>query len=699
MTLGRGLVAEIDREPGSSMIAVISDEYWSRAFARAPDVLGRQLTISGTALEIVGVTAPGFHGLMSGYEVDVTLPISVRGLGNAGYFDARDTWSSLTLVGRLRNDVSDVQALAAVDATFKRFWNEPENAWARGDGSSVRSAQLLPAGRGSDVLRREYAMPLVILMGVVGLVLVIACVNVANVLLARAAARAREVAVRMSIGASRRRLVRQFLTEAVLLACVGGALGLLVALGGSRFIATLLATGRSPVLLDVELNAPVLLFALVLSLATGIAFGLVPALRATRVDLTPTLKEGGTTTGPSRRRMTLAKSLVVAQVALCALVISTAGLLTRTLINLKRFDTGFARNGMLLFNVEPPMRDGQERLAFYNEMQRRLRALPGVAAVAYSARSPLDFSENTRPVVVPDAAATLREGVSETIVSPEFFDLFGRRLLRGRGLTANDLATSEAVAVINRTMAETLARRHLGGLDPLGRTILLGADKHRLAIVGVVEDARESRLREEPPPAVYTAVAQSPVDADGGGGIPRRVTVTMRTAGDPLGQSASVRREVHALNRDAVLTYVRTMDQQVDASIGRERVLARVSGAFSLLAVLLAAVGLYGTMSYGVARRTREIGLRMALGATQSGTRWLVLRETLALSSIGIATGLAATLGASQVVSAFLFGLSPRDPTTLAAVAGILLAIAFAAGYFPGRRAAAIDPMRSLRAE
>jgi predicted permease len=634
---------------------------------------------------------------MSGYEVDVTLPISVRGLGNAGYFDARDTWSSLTLVGRLRNDVSEVQALAAVDATFKRFWNEPENAWARGDGSSVRSAQLLPAGRGSDVLRREYAMPLAILMGVVGLVLVIACVNVANVLLARAAARAREVAVRMSIGASRRRLVRQFLTEAVLLACVGGALGLLVALGGSRFIATLLATGRSPVLLDVELNAPVLLFALVLSLATGIAFGLVPALRATRVDLTPTLKEGGTTTGPSRRRMTLAKSLVVAQVALCALVISTAGLLTRTLINLKRFDTGFARNGMLLFNVEPPMRDGQERLAFYNEMQRRLRALPGVAAVAYSARSPLDFSENTRPVVVPDAAATLREGVSETIVSPEFFDLFGRRLLRGRGLTANDLATSEAVAVINRTMAETLARRHLGGLDPLGRTILLGADKHRLAIVGVVEDARESRLREEPPPALYTAVAQSPVDADGGGGIPRRVTVTMRTAGDPLAHSASVRRDVHALNRDAVLTYVRTMDQQVDASIGRERVLARVSGAFSLLAVLLAAVGLYGTMSYGVARRTREIGLRMALGARSRQVAGVIIRGLRVPLLLGLLLGTAGSMGWDGAYSSGAAGVYTSAPPTLLKVAGFLTLFVIVSCAIPIRRATTMNPTSALR--
>jgi predicted permease len=587
MTLGRGFSTEVDRELGSSMIAVISDGYWSRAFARDPGVLGRHLTINGTSVEIVGVTASAFHGLISGYNADVTLPISIRALGNPDYFHERDTWSSLTLVGRLANNVSDQQALAAVDASFKRFWNEPENAWARGDGSSVSFAQLLPAGQGSDVLRRQYSMPLRILMGVVGLVLIIACANVANLLLARGATRASEVAVRMSMGASRARLIRQFLTEAVLLACVGGALGLVVAVSGSRFIAALLAAGRSPVQLDVELNASVLLFALVLSLATAVAFGLVPALRATGIDLTPTLKEGGAATGLSRRRMTMTKSLVVAQIALCALVISIAGLLTRTVVNLKRFDTGLAHDGMLLFSVEPSMRNGQERLAFYDEARRRLRTLPGVGIVAYSARSPFDFSENRRPVVVPDAPSTPREGVSENIVSPEFFDLFGRRLLRGRVLTANDLPTRDAVAVINATMA----RRFFGDLDPLGRSILLGADKHRLTVVGVVDDARETQVREEPLPTAYTAIAQSPVDADGGGGIPRRVTVAMRTTGDPLAQAVSVRRQIHALNREAVLTYVRTMEQQLDASIVREQMLARVSGAFSLLAVLLAAVG------------------------------------------------------------------------------------------------------------
>jgi predicted permease len=697
MTLGRGFAAEVDRALGSSMIAIISHDYWTHAFARDPGVIGRVVTVNGHSVRIAGVTAPGFHGLMSGYEVDLTLPLSTRGIGSPGFFDDRESWRSLAIVARLGENVNERQAIGAANATFGRFWLEPENAWARGDDEAPRSAVLVSAARGSDSLRRQFAVPLMVLMGVVGLVLVIACANVANLLLARAAARGREVAIRMSIGASRGRLVRQFLTEALMLSCAGGALGLLVAQAGSGFITTILATGRSPVLLEVELDATILLFAFIVAVVTGIAFGLAPALRATRLDLTPSLKEGGTSTGPSRRRMTLVKSLVAAQFALSALLITTAGLLTRTIVNLERMDAGFASEGMLLFNVEPRAElDHTRRLAFYDDVRERLGGLPGVSNVAYSARSPLDFSENRRPLEVSDPASALRleGGASETIVDPHYFDLFGMRLQRGRLVSATDEAGTEPAAVINQTMA----RRVFGDAEPLGRTVLLGADKHRLTVVGVVEDAREGRLQDAPLPAIYTAMAQSPVDSDGGGGVPRRVTVALRTAGDPTAHASSVRRVVGQVDDEAVVTWIRTMGQQVDASIVRERMLARVSGAFSLLAVILASVGLYGTLSYLVARRTREIGLRMALGATQAGTCRRIVGETLMLAAIGIAIGLLAALGAGQVVASFLFGLSPRDPATMAVVAGALLVIALVSGYWPARQAAKVDPMLALRA-
>jgi predicted permease len=393
--------------------------------------------------------------------------------------------------------------------------------------------------------------------------------------------------------------------------------------------------------------------------------------------------------------LTGGKTLVVAQVALCALLMSVAGLLAHTLTNLKGFDAGFARKNMLLFNLEAPRELAvPARLTFYEEVRERLRSLPGVAAVAYSSRSPVDFSMNTRPFRVPGAPALRNDGVSANIVAPGYFDLFGIRVLRGRGLAEEDRAAGRPVAVID----ETVARQFFGDADPLGRTVLLGADQNRLEIVGVVASAREE-LRDLPPPTIYTPVAQTPVDADGGGGIPRRVTMEILTTGNPGGQAAAARREVRLVNREAVLTYVRTMEQQVNSAIVRERILASVSVGFGILAVLLAAVGLYGTMAYGVARRSREIGLRMALGATQSAMRWRVVRETLLLSVAGVVIGLAAALGTTKVVSSFLFGLSPRDPATLAGVAGILLAIGLAAGYFPGKRAAAVDPMQTLRAE
>jgi predicted permease len=698
MILGLGLASEVDRARGSSMIAVISDDYWARAFGRDPDVIGRIITVNGQPLAIAGVTAPGFHGLMSGYEADLTLPLSVRAMRSPDFFDDREGWRSLTIVARLREHVSEQQALSTTDATFRRFWSEPENAWARGDNDEPRSAVLLAAARGSDSLRRQFSVPLMVLMGGVGLVLIIACANVVNLLLARAAARGREVAVRMSIGASRGRLMRQFLTEALLLSCAGGALGLLVAQGGSRFITMILATGRSPVVLDVELNAVVLLFTLVVSVLTGIAFGVLPAVRGTRVDLTSSLKDGGATIGASRPHLVLLKSLVSAQFALCALVICTAGLLTRTLINLRALDSGFSSQGMLLFNVEPPADfEHSRRLAFYDDVRARLSAVSGVSAVAYGARSPLDFSENRRPLDVAGmpSVARLEGGVSETIVGPDYFDLFGLRIQRGRLFSVADRIGTEPVAVIN----ETLARRVFGEAEPLGHTVLLGADRHRLTIVGVVEDARESRLQEAALPAIYTAMAQSPVDSDGGGGVPRRATVVLRTAGDPLALSSSMRRVVGQVADDAVVTWIRTMAQQVDASIARERMLARVSGAFSLLALLLAAVGLYGTLAYLVARRTREIGLRLALGATQASTRWSMVGETLTPAVIGITIGLTAALAAGQVIDSFLFGLSPRDPATMAVVAAILLAIALVSGYWPARRAAKVDPMLALRAE
>jgi predicted permease len=691
MGYGRGFVSEPDREVGSSMIAVISDGYWSRRYGRSPDVLGKQIVVNGQAVSIVGVTRAGFDGLMPGYKVDVTLPLSVRALGNRGFFDAREDWISLSLVGRLNAGTSASRALAVVAPLFTQYWMESENAWVRGTGTSRRAAVLVPAGRGSDELRRQFAMPLRILMAMVGLVLIIACANVANLLLARGATRVTEVAVRMSIGAGRGRLIRQLLTESALVAFAGGALGLVVAITGAKFIAALLASGQRAVVVDVRLSWLVLLFTLVVSLATGIGFGLVPALRATRVDLTPAVK-AGSAGGIAKRGSVTGQMLIVAQIALCALILTTAGLLTRTLRNLRSLDAGVNHQNVLLFNLETPRAfSSQARQVFYDDLQRQLHALPGVTAVSYSLRTPVDGSMNIRKLDVPGAQADQRSGVSAIVATPEYFDLFGIQLVRGRHLAREDQPTSEPVAVIN----DVLARQYFGGVNPIGRSLLLGENKERLMIVGVVESTRE-KLRDAPAPMVYTALAQMPASD---GGISWHVTVALGTTGHPLALAPIVRQEVRSLSRDAAFGNVRTMEHQVDAGLIRERLLASVSAGFALLAILLAAVGLYGLMSYRFARRRREIGLRMALGATRAAVLWRVLGETVGLSAIGIVVGLGAALLTTRAVSGFLFGLSAQDPLTFAAVATILLAIGVASGYVPSRRAAAVDPMQSLRAE
>ena len=661
------------------------------------DIIGQGLTVGGRPVTIVGVTAPGFHGLYSGSRVDVTLPISVRALGEPEFLDARDSWRSLSLVGRLRPAVTEARALATVDAIFTRFWWEPENAWARdGNRSASRSAMLTAAGKGSTDLRRTYATPLRALMGMVGLVLLIACANVANLLLARANARSKEVAVRLSIGASRSRLVRQFLVESLLLASAGGALGLAVAVASSGAILSSFNTGQSPILLDVALNGRVLGFTIAVAVLTGVGFGLVPAFAATRVDLTRALKEAGTE-ARRRGRLGAGKMLVVGQIALCVLVIAASGLLVRSLQNLRTFDAGFDRDDILLFNLSTGGNafTPQSRAALYADLEQRVRRLPGVVAVSFSSRSPLDFSAQTRGIVVPGFEAPGRHGVSATIVSPEYFRLFGIRLLRGRGFDPQYRPGAPHVALVN----EAMARFYFGSGDPIGRTLRFGTEKEFSTIIGVVEDVRNEKLREPAPASVYTPIGQPATRFDGDDDVLDRVTAEIRTTGDMDALEASVRAEVHALSKDATVWYIRTMQQQLDAQLVRERLLASLSSGFGFLALLLAFVGLYGVMSYRVARRVREIGIRVALGATRAMVLRRVVRETLWVATAGIVIGLAGAFVTTKVVAAFLFGFSPQDPVMFTVVAALLLVTALVAGYLPARRAAGVDPIRALRAE
>ena len=696
IVVGRGFSTEPDRPSTQSPIAVISYDYWERRFARRHDIVGQTLSIRGRVVTIVGVTAPEFHGLDSGYRTDITLPISINALDERGFLDDREGWTSLSLVGRLRPGMTEDRALAAVDAIFRQFWWEPQNAWARDPRSPSQFGLLLPAGKGSSWLRERYATPLRTLMGMVGLVLLIACANVANLLLARASARVREVAVRLSIGAGRARLVRQFLTESLLLAGIGGALGLVVAMASSGTILSLFDTGQYPIRLDVGLNGRVLAFTITVAILTGVGFGLAPAFSATRVDLTQALKESGS--AGRRGRIAVGKTLVVAQIALCVLVIAASGLLVQSLHNLRTFDAGFERDNILLFNLTTGG-DGftpESRATLYRELDQRLRRLPGVSAVAFSSRSPIDNSAETRGIVVPGYQATReRHGASAYVVTPDFFRLFGIRLLRGRVFDEAHRPLAPNVAVVN----EAMARFYFGSSDPIGRTLRFGTEQEFSTIVGVVEDSRHEMLRQAAPATVYTPFWQPATGLDGKSDVRERVTVEIRTTRSIEALEASVRNEVRSLSKDATVWYIRTMQQQLDAALIRERLLAKLSSGFGFLALLLAFVGLYGVMSYRVARHVREIGIRVALGATRGMVLRRVLRETLGVAVAGLVIGLATALATTKVVSAFLFELSPRDPALFAVVAVLLLGTAMVAGYLPARRAAGVDPLQALKSE
>ncbi len=689
--LGRGFAAESDRPTDGSFIAVISESYWQRRFGGRDDVLGETLVVNGRTVSIVGVTAAGFSGLVPGMRVDITLPLAHRVLDEPDFLTGND-WTTMPIVGRLAAGISEAEAQSAVEGAFQQHMSEPANQWLKQlPNDDFVASRLLPAAKGSGALRRQYGKPVGVLMTMVGLVLLIACANVANLLLARAAAREKEVAIRLGIGAGRGRLVRQFLTESTLLAAAGGGLGMLVASWGTGWILSMLDTGPSPVFLDVSPNARVMLFTGAISLLTGIAFGLAPALRASRVDVAPALKEGGSLFGGVGHRAA-GKVLVAGQIALCVLLLSGAGLVVRSIHNLKNQESGFRKQNVLLFSLDTggtafPLAD---RPRWANELVERLGAMPGVISSSASTLSPIGTTVEIRLLRIPGLPASPlgpRE-VWTNNVTPRYFDALGISLVRGRLFTANDDTASRKVGILN----ETAARFYFPGTDPLGKEFGFGTKSQGIAIVGVVRDARQETLRASAPRMVYTPIAQLAEPPDS-------LIAAVRTANDPRTLAGTVRATVSAFSKDLVVDYVRTMEQQLDASLLREHLLARLGISFGLLALVLAVVGLFGVMSYDVVRRTREIGIRIALGADPRMLVKQILREIALLAASGVVLGLAAALATTHLMSMFLFGVTPRDPLTLGAATGLLLTSALVAGYLPARRAARVDPIRALKTE
>jgi predicted permease len=693
------LIAPADDRTGAPATVVLSYRYWQRRFQGNSAAIGQTIQINNVPFAIVGVAARGFFGVDA--ESNPSLFLAIHSMPtlaadpateeHSRFFDRNFWW--IEMMGRLRPGVSLGQAQAALREQFHTF--ALSTAVSPKDTTILPDLSLEPGGTGLDTLRREYSEPLYILMTMVALILAIACANLANLLLARAAARRREMAVRLSLGAGRWRIIRQMLTESVLLAVLGGTLGIFVGLAGIRFITWVLANGRADFTLHAELSWPVLCFTFALSLIAGALFGLAPALQTTKVDFTPALKESrtiGASVGGHRFRPQLNHVLIVSQVAVSLLLVVAAGLFVRTLTNLHSIDVGFNRESILLFSINGRQAGYKDdALArFYSGLLDRFREIPGVRGATASNFPLVAQYVNDQDITIP--GRTLRPNGNTTDIlniDPDFFETMQIPVLLGRSLQPGDLA-SPMVAVVNQKFAANF----FDGASPVGGQFAFGSrpDAPLVQIVGVIRNAHYNSLQEQPEPVVYLPFTQ-------GVQYLRGLYFELRTAGDPLGAMSFVRRIVHDASPAVSINDIGTQAQRIEQTISQERTFADLGTCFALLALLIASVGLYGAMAYTIARRTGEIGLRMALGAQRPRIVWMVLREVLALTAAGLAMGYLAARSATHYVESFLFGLKANDPMTVAAGIAILLAAALAAGYLPARRASRIDPAVALRNE
>jgi predicted permease len=682
---GRLIDSEDDR-PGAAPVAVISFATSQQRFGGPSSAIGQPVLVDNVSFTVVGVTPPEFFGVDPAAAPDLYLPLHtnllVDGARAAGmYPDGNFYW--IEMMGRLRPGVSMAQAQAALAPRFHRW--VATTATTDGERAKLPALTLNPGAGGLGSLRREYSKPLYVLLAMVGLILAITCANIANLLLARAAARRREMAVRLSLGAGRFRVVRQLLTESVMLASLGGTLGVLFAIWGVRSLTFLFSNGQENFTLRAELNWNVLGVTAALSVVCGLLFGLAPAIQSTRPDVMPALKDGRGG-GPRRRAQNV---LVVAQIAMSFGILVAAGLFVRTLDKLHSIPLGYARQNILLFtlNARQAGHRDPEIATFYENLRQRFESIPGVSSATLSQSSIISAGEagGAYRGTMKIGAVTI-EGAGVMVAGPRFFTTMQIPILAGREIDDRDQPGSTPVAVIS----EQLARTYFGKENPVGRRITLVEDKRDLEIVGVSGNVRYGRLKEGSPMTVFVAASQF---------SPDRVTYALRTAGDPLGYVRSVDEIVREADSRTPVRNVVTQAAEIDRTISREVMFAKLCTGFAVLALLMACVGLYGTMSYNVARQVGEIGIRMALGAQRGAVVWMVLRRVLILAGAGLAISVPAALIASRLVKSFLFETQPNDPGTLALAGVVLVIAAMLAGYAPARRASRIDPLAALRHE
>ncbi|MGI8741343.1 MAG: ABC transporter permease [Bryobacteraceae bacterium] len=708
---GRTFTPDDDRVPGGHPVAMLTYGYWKARFGADPGVVGKTIVLNAHNMTVVGVAQQGFDGVELGNSTQVFVPVMMKARMTPGWDDLKNRRSRwVNAFGRLKPGVTSKQAKAELQPFFHSILEMEVKQKEFNDASGYTRQQflkniidVLPGSQGRSYLRKQLATPLWVLMAITGCVLLIACANVAGLLVARATSRQKEMAVRLAMGAGRRRILQQLLVESLLLSSIGGIAGLLLAIWTDSLLMGLLPPETS-LKISTTPDLRILGFTLVVSCITGVIFGLIPGLQATRPDLAPTLKDQAGAVLGGGAQVRLRKLLVTAQVTLSLVLLIGAGLFLRSLGNLRNLGPGFRHGNLVAFNIDPSLNgySGERSKIFYRELINNINAMAGVQSAGLASMRILEDNEWDNSVTVENYRAKPGEGVFAYMnsISPGYFATLGVPILAGRDFTDKDTESiqhgekADDTAPKSVIVNEKFARKYFGSPNPIGRHVGFGNNpntKIDMEIIGVVKDIKYTNLRDEIP--VQMSVPYMADRFVGG------MTVYVRTSLDANQLFSAVRAQVRALDPNLPLYGMRTLDKQISNSLLTERLIASLSTVFGCLATLLATIGLYAVMAYTVARRTREIGIRMALGAFQGDVIWLVMREVIVLAGIGIAVGLAAAFGLTRFVQSQLFGIQPTDPVTMGMATMALAIFACLAGYVPALRASRVNPIRALRYE